>query len=175
MSRLGLRQVRKPNIQGAAFVVDPPAISTFIETKKQVTNGKQTGDKEETNPPLPNPLYPQTVNKQETKRVTDGPLISKQTVNKRMRSPTIVVRGEVLLSWMTVSDYNRSQLARELGVSNGRVSQLLASPQEPSAHLIAKLMLLTHLPFERLFTLLRDASSSASARSVKTVQGLVLK
>ncbi len=68
-----------------------------------------------------------------------------------MRLPTVVVRGDVLVSWITISGYTRSRLASELGVSRGRVSQLLTSQQEPSAHLMAKLMHLTHLPFERLF------------------------
>ena len=80
-----------------------------------------------------------------------------------------MVRGDVLTSWLTVSDYSRSQLAKALGISKGRVSQLLTSRQEPSAHLIAKLLLLTHLPFERLFSLLRDASlSPLSVRPFKT-------
>lgn len=68
-----------------------------------------------------------------------------------MRQPSVVVRGDVLSSWLTVSDYTRSRLAAELGVSRGRISQLLTSREEPSAHLIAKLLLLTHLPFQRLF------------------------
>ena len=80
-----------------------------------------------------------------------------------MRVPTIVVRGDVLTSWLTVSDYSRSQLAKALGISKGRVSQLLTSRQEPSAHLIAKLLLQTHLPFERLFTLLHDNPSLPSS------------
>lgn len=73
-----------------------------------------------------------------------------------MRFPTVVVRREVLASWLTVSDYSQSRLADELGVSKGRVSQLLSSHKEPSAHLIAKLMSLTHLPFERLFKVIHD-------------------
>ena len=101
-----------------------------------------------------------------------------------MRFPTIVVRGDVLTSWLTVSNYNRSRLAKELGISKGRVSQLITSHQEPSVHLVAKLLLLTHLPFERLFTLLRDnplppSSSPAPAlsqiRSRKTAYAHVLK
>ena len=68
-----------------------------------------------------------------------------------MRQPTVVVRGDVLSSWLTVSDYTKSQLANELGVSRGRISQLLTSEEEPSAHLIAKLLLPTKLPFDRLF------------------------
>ena len=73
------------------------------------------------------------------------------------RFPTVVVRGEVLSSWLTVSDYSKSRLASELGVSKGRVSQLLTSGQEPSAHLIAKLMSVTRLPFERIFRVVREA------------------
>ena len=107
-----------------------------------------------------------------------APLTFRFSVGKRMRSPTIIVRGDVLKSWLTVSDYSRSQLARELGVSRGRVSQLLTSQQEPSAHLIAKLMLLTRLPFERLFTLLRDVPSSSDRsgpdHSIKTAHELAL-
>jgi transcriptional regulator with XRE-family HTH domain len=82
-----------------------------------------------------------------------------------MRLPTVVVRGDVLASWLTVSDYSRSKLAVELGVSKGRVSQLLTSQEEPSAHLIAKLMVLTRLPFDRLFKIIRN-HSPASASSV---------
>ncbi len=70
-----------------------------------------------------------------------------------MRKPTVVVRGDVLSSWLTVSDYTKSELASQLGVSRGRVSQLLTSHEEPSAHLMAKLILLTQLPFDRLFML----------------------
>ncbi len=70
-----------------------------------------------------------------------------------MRQPTVVVRGDVLSSWLTVSDYSKSQLASELMVSRGRISQLLTSHEEPSAHLIAKLLLLTKLPFDRLFVI----------------------
>ena len=66
-----------------------------------------------------------------------------------MKFPTVVVRGDVLASWLTVTDYSKSQLATELGISRGRVSQLLTSSEEPSAHLIAKLMVLTRLPFDR--------------------------
>ena len=95
-----------------------------------------------------------------------------------MRFPTVVVRGEVLTSWLTVVDCSRSQLAAKLGVSKGRISQLLTSQEEPSAHLIAKLMLLTHLPFNRLFMLLRDtpsASPSSDVRSVKAGYEQALK
>lgn len=70
-----------------------------------------------------------------------------------MRHPTVIVRSDVLSSWLMVSDCTKSKLANELGVSRGRISQLLASHEEPSAHLIAKLLLLTQLPFDRLFTI----------------------
>lgn len=74
-----------------------------------------------------------------------------------MKLPTVVVRVEVLTSWLTIAEYTKSRLAAELGVSKGRVSQLLTSNEEPSAHLIAKLLTLTHLPFDRLFTIVREA------------------
>jgi len=83
---------------------------------------------------------------------------------KRMRLPTVVVRGDILESWLTVSDYSRSRLATELGVSKGRVSQLLNSQEEPSAHLIAKLLTLTHLPFDRLFKLVKTPANVLSPR-----------
>ena len=76
-----------------------------------------------------------------------------------MKVPTVVVRAEVLTSWLTISDYTKSRLATELGVSKGRISQLLTSSEEPSAHLIAKLLALTRLPFERLFKIVREVSS----------------
>jgi transcriptional regulator with XRE-family HTH domain len=82
------------------------------------------------------------------------------------RFPTVVVRGEVLSSWLTVSDYKKSQLALKLHVSKGRVSQLLTSQEEPSAHLIAKLMSVTHLSFDRLFKIVHvDPRSSAERTS----------
>ena len=80
-----------------------------------------------------------------------------------MRLPTVVVRGDILASWLTISDYTRSRLAAELGISKGRVSQLLNSQEEPSAHLIAKLMTLTHLPFDRLFQIIREAPALSPA------------
>ena len=73
-----------------------------------------------------------------------------------MRLPTVVVRGDVLVSWLTVSGYTRAKLAQELGVSRGRVSQLMTSLEEPSAHLIARLITLTRLPFDRLFKIVRS-------------------
>ena len=84
-----------------------------------------------------------------------------------MRYPTVVVRGDVLESWLTVSDWTRSHLATQLGVSKGRITQLLTSREEPSAHLIAKFLILTQLPFERLFKIVRDTrpSSASSSRS----------
>ena len=75
-----------------------------------------------------------------------------------MRYPTVIVRTEVLSSWLTVSGYSRTQLATELGISKGRVSQLLISPEEPSAHLIGKLITLTHLSFDRLFKIIHNES-----------------
>ena len=93
-----------------------------------------------------------------------------------MRLPSIVIRSDVLESWLTVSDYSKSRLASELGVSKGRISQLLTSREEPSAHLIAKLMTLTFLPFDRLFMIVHDnpsriSSSHLASRTQKTSNG----
>ncbi len=80
-----------------------------------------------------------------------------------MRLPTVVIRREILTSWLNVSAYSQSRLALELGISRGRISQLLTSREEPSAHLIAKLMTLTSLPFDRLFKVMREASAASSS------------
>lgn len=89
---------------------------------------------------------------------------------KRMRLPTVVVRGDILESWITVSDYSRTRLATELEVSKGRVSQLLNahSTEEPSAHLIAKLLTLTRLPFDRLFKVVRTPAQASSDSATTT-------
>src|SRR3989338_6159896 len=87
---------------------------------------------------------------------------------KRMRLPTVVVRGDILESWITVSDYSRSRLASGLEVSKGRVSQLLNSHEEPSAHLIAKLLMLTRLPFDRLFKVVRTPAQVSSESTTTT-------
>jgi len=103
---------------------------------------------------------------------------------KRMRLPTVVVRGEVLESWLTISGYSRSRLATELGVSKGRISQVLTSSEEPSAHLIAKLVTLTRLPFDRLFKVINErptafnhtkspASLSSSSRAGRHSRDMV--
>lgn len=92
-----------------------------------------------------------------------------------MRLPTVVVRGDVLTSWLTVAGYSRSRLAAELGVSKGRVSQLLTSREGPSAHLMARLMTLTRMPFDRLFKIVREAPvaipSSLSSSTTHTGNG----
>jgi len=84
-----------------------------------------------------------------------------------MRLPTVIVRGDVLESWVKISGYTRSRLASELQVSRGRISQLLTSQQEPSAHLMAKLMVLTQLPFDRLFKTVSRSQAAVSERSAQ--------
>ena len=79
-----------------------------------------------------------------------------------MRLPTVVVRGNVLISWLTLSECTRKQLAKDLGVSTGRISQLLHSTEEPSAHLMAKLLERTNLPFTRLFQIIHRKSNVPS-------------
>ena len=75
-----------------------------------------------------------------------------------MKLPTIVVRGNVLLSWMTLSQCTRTQFAKDLKISTARISQLLNSTEEPSAHLMAKLLNHTHLPFTQLFKIIYSTS-----------------
>lgn len=87
-----------------------------------------------------------------------------------MRYPTIVVRPEILTSWLTVSDYSRSRLASELGISKGRITQLISSHEEPSAHLIAKLMSVTNLPFDRLFRMVRTMPAHSIIRPRTTAR-----
>lgn len=85
-----------------------------------------------------------------------------------MRLPTIVVREDILRSWMHVADYSKSQLAEELDVSKGRVSQLFKPQVEPSTRLIARLLLLTKLPFNRLFMVVAPLKAGSTGRASRT-------
>ena len=78
-----------------------------------------------------------------------------------MKLPTVTVRREILDAWLHVSGCTKAQLSRHLGITKGRVSQLLHGDTEPSAHLIAKLLVLTRLPFERLFEVRKLPARSA--------------
>ncbi len=80
-----------------------------------------------------------------------------------MRVPTVTIRRHVLESWLVIEDFTRAHLADELGVTRGRVSQLLSAQAEPSAHLIAKLLLRTRLPFHRLFQVVGKAQRGTPA------------
>ena len=86
-----------------------------------------------------------------------------------MKLPTIAVRKEMLEAWLRLSDCTKAELARDLGVTKGRVSQLLRVHTEPSAHLMAKLMVLTQLPFDRLFVLKQAAGAARPVRSSRRV------
>ena len=72
-----------------------------------------------------------------------------------MPDPTLSLRRDVLHAWLRVSGYNQAELARALKVSEGRISQLLHSrkKEEPSPRLIAALLGVTSLSFDRLFSL----------------------
>jgi transcriptional regulator with XRE-family HTH domain len=83
-----------------------------------------------------------------------------------MKLPTVGIRPEILHSWLQVSGCTRSELAARLQVTRGRVSQLFLTDTKPSAHLIAKLLAVTGLPFERLFcivTTLPEQNGAAAA------------
>lgn len=69
-----------------------------------------------------------------------------------MSELTVTVRRDVFRSWLKISGYTRSRLATEMKVSRGRISQLLNSDEPPSNRIIAGFLNVTHLPFERLFT-----------------------
>ncbi|MCM8794299.1 MAG: helix-turn-helix domain-containing protein [Candidatus Omnitrophica bacterium] len=86
-----------------------------------------------------------------------------------MKHPTIVVNAQKLLEWLEGAGFSKSQLAALLHVSRGRVSQLLTSKEEPSAHLIAKLLLTTRLPFEQLFQIVREDEHKRSSKEPKQV------
>ena len=73
----------------------------------------------------------------------------------------------MLQSWLQVSGATKSQLAAVLGVSKGRVSQLFHSDIEPSAHLIAKLLEVTRLPFERLFRIVTGPARTRTEQPVR--------
>ncbi len=88
-----------------------------------------------------------------------------------MRFPTVVVRGDVLRSWLTVYDCSRVRFAEELGVSKACVSQLLTSRHEPSAHLLAKLITITELPFDRLFEIVPESLPVSSKRAMRRKNG----
>ena len=81
-----------------------------------------------------------------------------------MVEPKITLQRDVLESWLKVSGCTRSQLARQLCISKGRISQLFHFDQEPSARLIAGLLSLTKLPFDRLFALKSAKVSLRRAR-----------
>ena len=81
-------------------------------------------------------------------------------MNRQMQKSSIALRGEVLSSWLTVSDYTQAELAVQLGVSRSRISQLMTAQEGLSANLIAKLIQLTRLPFHRLFLISDEKPAS---------------
>ena len=85
-----------------------------------------------------------------------------------MKYPTVTIRTDVLESWLKVCGYTKSRLAVELGVSRGRVSQLLSTQREPSAHLIAKMLTVTHMPFDRVFRIVRTSEVPVSSSVSRT-------
>jgi len=85
-----------------------------------------------------------------------------------VKYPTVTIRTDVLESWLKVCGCTKSHLADELGISKGRISQLLSTQAEPSAHLIAKLLTVTHLPFDRVFRVVRNNEVQASSSVSRT-------
>lgn len=86
----------------------------------------------------------------------------------------VTVRRDVFRSWLKISGYTRSRLASEMNLSRGRISQLLNSDEPPSNRIIAGFLRVTHLPFERLFTVKQKTNGrnhSHERRRVKVTNG----
>lgn len=83
---------------------------------------------------------------------------------------TISVRRDVFRSWLKVSGYTKTRLANEIKVSKGRISQLLNTDQNPSARLIAGVLHVTQLPFDRLFTVKGSPQGSKQRRRIRSKQ-----
>ncbi|MBI4342388.1 MAG: helix-turn-helix transcriptional regulator [Candidatus Omnitrophica bacterium] len=75
------------------------------------------------------------------------------------------------MAWLAMFECSRTRFASALGISRGRVTQLLTSREEPSAHLIAKLLLLTNLPFDRLFKVVGSIPALSVARQANRAAG----
>ena len=72
----------------------------------------------------------------------------------------IQLRHEILKTWMRLAGVNNTWLARQLRVTKGRVSQLLNSDMMPSSRVIGGLLLITKLPFDRLFMVVNGHPSA---------------
>jgi transcriptional regulator with XRE-family HTH domain len=85
-----------------------------------------------------------------------------------MTRSTIKVRTDILEAWLRVSGLTKAKLARQLGVSKSRVTQIFNGDAEPSARLLAQLLLATELPFDRLFSIERQ--QKGGSRMIVTEQ-----
>ena len=76
---------------------------------------------------------------------------------------TVHIRRDVLKAWLELSGVNHVWLANQLHVTKGRISQILHSDVSPSARLIGGLLLVTQLPFDRLFQVVHSPIRIQSA------------
>lgn len=82
-----------------------------------------------------------------------------------MSKAKVLIRRDVLKAWLQLAGVNRTWLAKQLNITKGRVSQLLNADDSPSSPLIASLLLVTNLPFDRLFVVVNGAAHEAEALS----------
>ena len=83
-----------------------------------------------------------------------------------MSTTRIQLRHEILKTWMQLAGVNNTRLAHQLRVTKGRVSQLLNSDVMPSSRVIGGLLLITKLPFDRLFMVVNGDPPAAEVTMV---------
>jgi len=71
---------------------------------------------------------------------------------------TVVVNTDILQSWLVISDLSQDRLAHQLHVSRVRFRRLLRRETELPTRVIGSLLLMTQLPFERLFSVASRSS-----------------
>src|SRR3989338_401881 len=81
-----------------------------------------------------------------------------------MATARVVIRRDALKAWLQSAGGNNVWLAQQLSVTPGRISQLLNSDVSPSAQLMGNLLVLTKLPFERLFHVVFEEEASPAVK-----------
>lgn len=77
------------------------------------------------------------------------------TPSRRSRLPQtkqmVIVRSDLLRKWLETTGRNQSWLAHQLGVTRGYVSQIINADTKCSMAFVERILLITHMQFERLF------------------------
>jgi transcriptional regulator with XRE-family HTH domain len=74
----------------------------------------------------------------------------------------IVIQQEALYGYLKEVDISRDELARRMKVSTATAYRVTAGKTDPSPLFIASLMHVTGLPFEALFTIVREEAEPAA-------------